>query len=88
MSISPPRRLLVINPNTNEATSQRLPELLEEMDHEALAALMEEGMGAAMANGIAHRTSDVERRTSKEGRAKLPWERDALLGVQKRRSNG
>lgn len=28
MSISPPRRLLVINPNTNEATSQRLQSVL------------------------------------------------------------
>ena len=44
-----------------EATSQRLPELLEEMDHDALAELMEEGMGAAMGNGLAARQEDFEK---------------------------
>lgn len=38
-----------------EKTSKRLPEMLKDMDHDALAKLMEEGMGAAMGNGIAER---------------------------------
>lgn len=55
-----------------EKTSKRLPALLKEMDHDALGKLMEAGMGAAIANGIEHRTSDFERRTSKEeSRAKV-----------------
>lgn len=35
-----------------EDVSRRLPELLDRMDNDALAGLMEHGMGAAMANGI------------------------------------
>jgi hypothetical protein len=46
--------------------SESLPGLLDEMDHDSLAKLMEHGMGAGMANGIDRRTSDFERRTSKE----------------------
>lgn len=38
-----------------EQTSARLPQLLAQMDHDALAGLMESGMGAAMGNGIAAR---------------------------------
>jgi hypothetical protein len=41
-----------------EKTSKRLPELLDEMNHEALADLMESGMGAAAANGIAQRIQE------------------------------
>ncbi|MEO5915570.1 MAG: hypothetical protein ABIS50_15155 [Luteolibacter sp.] len=39
-----------------ERFSEDLPKLLDTMDHDALAELMEEGMGAAMANGIEQRT--------------------------------
>lgn len=35
--------------------SDSLPGLLDEMDHDALAKLMEHGMGAGMANGISQR---------------------------------
>lgn len=35
--------------------AESLPELLEEIDHDALAGLMEGAMGAAAANGIAER---------------------------------
>lgn len=41
-----------------EATSKRLPEMLDEMDTTALENLMEGAMGAAMANGIAQRIQD------------------------------
>lgn len=44
-----------------EETSKRLPELLDTMDHDALAGLMETGMGAAMGNGIARRMDDFEK---------------------------
>lgn len=37
--------------------SAALPGLLETMDHSALAALMESGMGAGMANGISQRSA-------------------------------
>lgn len=40
-----------------ETFSASLPGLLEAMDHDALAKLMEDGMGAAMANGIAARAA-------------------------------
>lgn len=42
-----------------EETSKRMPELLDEMDHDALAKLMEESMGGAMANGIAARLENL-----------------------------
>lgn len=45
-----------------QSTSARLPELLREMDHDALSSLLETGMGAAMANGIARRVEDFEER--------------------------
>jgi hypothetical protein len=51
-----------------EATSKRLPGLLDRMDHDALAGLMEHGMGAAMANGIAEREFQVSSFKSKEKR--------------------
>lgn len=38
-----------------ETFSASLPGLLETMDHDALAELMESGMGAAMGNGISNR---------------------------------
>ena len=38
-----------------EETSAALPDLLDRTDHDSLAGLMEHGMGAAMANGIAAR---------------------------------
>lgn len=49
-----------------EATSNRLPDLLDRMDHAALAGLMEHGMGAAMANGIAERELQVSSFKSKD----------------------
>jgi hypothetical protein len=52
--------------NQVDAFIKKLPELMETMDHDALGNLLEEGMGAAMGNGIAQRTSNVERRTSNE----------------------
>jgi hypothetical protein len=39
--------------------SESLPSLLDTMDHESLASLMEESMGAAMANGISQRQADM-----------------------------
>jgi surfactin synthase thioesterase subunit len=36
-----------------------LPSLMDSIDHDALAALMEESMGAAAANGIAARLADT-----------------------------
>jgi len=44
-----------------EKTAAALPALMDRMDHDALAGLLEEGMGAAMANGIAARMEDVPR---------------------------
>lgn len=41
--------------NQVDAFIKKLPELMETMDHDALAKLMEDSMGAAMANGIAQR---------------------------------
>lgn len=38
-----------------EEFTQQLPALMDTMDHDALATLMEDGMGAAMANGIGQR---------------------------------
>ena len=38
-----------------EETSKRLPELLDQMDHDVIAARMETAMGAAMGNGIEER---------------------------------
>jgi hypothetical protein len=38
-----------------DAFIKKLPELMDELDHDALAKLMENGMGAAMGNGIAKR---------------------------------
>jgi hypothetical protein len=58
-----------------EKFSNSLPGLLDTMDHAALANLMEEGMGAGMANGIASRSVGV----SPTVKAKLPWETDAWL---------
>jgi hypothetical protein len=55
-------------------TSARMPALLEQMDHQALATHLEGAMGAAMGNGIAARAKE-------EKRAKLPWETDAWLGA-------
>lgn len=51
-----------------EEFSRRLPSLMEELDHDALAAPMEEAMGAAMANGIAARLTPARQ-------AKSPWSR-------------
>ena len=42
--------------------SKSLPGLLPKMDHAAIADLMEQGMGAAMANGIAARSQTPETR--------------------------
>ena len=64
-----------------EDFSASLPGLMETMDHEALAELLEASMGAAMANGLTARDKQ-------EKRAKLPWEADAYLAAQKRRKNG
>lgn len=64
-----------------EKTSKRLPELLDKMNHEALSGLMEKGMGAAMANGMAERLKTARPKTQ-EKRAKLPWEKDVLLGAR------
>lgn len=63
-----------------EATSKRLPELLAEMDHQAIAGLMETGMGAAMGNGIASRSVAVPATPKK---AKLPREKAVLLASGK-----
>jgi hypothetical protein len=41
--------------NRVDAFIKKLPNLLESMDHAALADLMERGMGAAMGNGISQR---------------------------------
>jgi hypothetical protein len=49
-----------------EATSKRLPTLLDDMDHDALAKLMEDGMGAAMGNGIGEREKTARRKTRKK----------------------
>jgi hypothetical protein len=46
-----------------EETSKRLPELLEEMNHDAIATRLEDAMGAAMGNGIEERI-----RTAKQPR--------------------
>ncbi len=43
-----------------KAASAKLPELLATMEHDALATLMEQGMGAAMANGIEARSTKHE----------------------------
>lgn len=51
-----------------EEFSRRLPTLLDELDHDALAKLMEDSMGAAMANGIAARLTPARQ-------AKSPWSR-------------
>ena len=40
-----------------EKFSAALPGLMEKMDHSAIATLMENAMGASMANGIAQRES-------------------------------
>jgi hypothetical protein len=66
--------------------SKSLPGLLDEMDHDALATLMEHGMGAGMANGISQRSAVSSQREEK--RAKLPWETEVWLGAQRRRKNG
>lgn len=72
-----------------EAFSESLPGLMETMDHAALAELMEEAMGAAMANGLTARNPKPETLNPKEEkRAKLPWESEAYLAAQKRRKNG
>jgi hypothetical protein len=62
-----------------EKFSNSLPGLLDTMDHAALANLMEEGMGAAMANGIAGRAAPP----GPPMKAKLPWETDAWLAGNK-----
>lgn len=49
-----------------EATSAKLPELLTTMDHDALAGLMEQSMGAAMANGIEERLKTARPKTQDE----------------------
>jgi len=51
-----------------EAFAQRLPELFGELEHDALAELLESAMGAAMANGIAERYQSLP----KDLRAKAP----------------
>jgi hypothetical protein len=43
-----------------EAFSESLPGLMGEIDHAALAELMEGSMGAAMANGLTARTPNAE----------------------------
>lgn len=48
-----------------ERFSKELPGLFDQLDHDAIAELMEDTMGASMANGIEHRTSDFERRKQK-----------------------
>lgn len=57
-----------------EEFAAALPGLMEKMDHSAIAGLMENAMGASMANGIAQRVS-----TTPATRAKLPWESAAWL---------
>lgn len=42
-----------------EAFAQSLPGLMQSLDHAALAKLMEDSMGAAMANGIAQRDKSL-----------------------------
>lgn len=72
-----------------EAFSQSLPGLLDTIDHDALAKLMEDGMGAAMANGIGERLKTSRLKTQdEEKRAKLPWETYTYLAAQRRRKNG
>lgn len=60
-----------------EEFSKSLPNLLGTMDHDSLAKLMEHGMGAAMANGIAQRMPPAV------VKAKLPWEVDIYLAGNK-----
>ena len=52
-----------------EAFSASLPQMMDEMDHEALAKLMEESMGAAMGNGLAERRKTSRRKTQEEDAA-------------------
>ena len=57
--------MAALNPDLSDAEflamvaefSKKLPALLDTMDHDALAKLMEHGMAASMANGIAQRSS-------------------------------
>lgn len=66
-----------------EKFAKDLPRLMDELDHDELAKLMEDGMGAAMANGISQRSAVSGQR--EENRAKLPWETDVMLGGNKKR---
>jgi hypothetical protein len=52
--------------NRVDGFAKKIPDLLEEMDSEALAALMEGAMGAAMANGIAERLKTSRPKTQDE----------------------
>lgn len=63
-----------------ERFAAKLPELFDQLDHNALATLMETTMGAAMANGIAerHKTSRLK---TQDRKAKLPWEEEAWLAA-------
>ncbi len=51
-----------------EEFSKDLPGLLEKLDHDALAKLMEDGMGAAMANGIEERLNTARPKTQEEAK--------------------
>lgn len=44
-----------------EEFAERLPELLDEIDHDAIGELMEGAMGAAAANGLAAAQADREK---------------------------
>lgn len=66
-----------------EKFAKDLPGLMDELNHDELAKLMEDGMGAAMANGIGQRSAASGQREEKK--AKLPWETDVLLGGNKKR---
>jgi hypothetical protein len=66
----------------------RLPELMEELDHDALAKLMEDGMGAAMANGIEARHQGSAGVPPASIRAKLPWETEVYLATGKGKKCG
>lgn len=61
-----------------EAFSKSLPKLLEKMDHGPCQKLMEESMGAAMANGVAARMETLPVK-----KAKLPWETAAWWAGRK-----
>lgn len=63
-----------------EETSKGLPDLLDRMDHDALARLMEDSMGAAMANGMSARMN--------KHTAQSPWSVGGLLFGSRKKGRG